>query len=66
MILTVRDTEVTPELVFPGDIDILLAGEGEYSCCQHNHDFGQGPIACDKARATPAARANPRRLARPS
>ena len=28
----------------------MLAGEGDFTCCARNHDFGAGPVPCDKIK----------------
>ena len=42
----------TPAILFPGDALFLPAGEGAFTCCARNHDFGEGPNTspCDKRK----------------
>jgi len=28
----------------------LLPGTGDFTCCSNNHDFGKGPVPCDKVK----------------
>jgi hypothetical protein len=32
---------------------LLVPGEGEFRCCANNHDFGGGPVECDKLKILP-------------
>ena len=49
-IMVVRSPDEAPEAVFPVDAFSLAPGEGEFSCCSRNHDFGEGPVSCDKEK----------------
>ena len=51
-ILVVQGENYTPELMFPVDTLLLPAGEGHYTCCSRNHDFGYGPVLCASRCAT--------------
>lgn len=47
-LIVVRGAEGLPEFMFPLDALTLGAGEGQFTCCARGHDFGNGPVACDK------------------
>eukprot|EP00966_Prymnesium_polylepis_P235929 5456435-Prymnesium_polylepis.1 len=47
-LMLVLGTEFAPEFVHPTDLLTLAAGDGSFTCCSRNHDFGNGPVPCDK------------------
>ena len=51
-VMTVQGPEAQPEFVFPADALFLAVGEGDFTCCARNHDFGDGPDSapCDKIK----------------
>ena len=51
-IVLIEGPEYEPYFTYPIDYLFLLPGEGEYTCCARNHDFGNGPVPCDKTKVT--------------
>ena len=49
-VLLTQGPEFTPEFTFSVDASFLHAGEGDFTCCARNHDFGAGPVPCDKLK----------------
>ena len=47
-IMVVKGPETTPEFIFSVDALQLHPGEGEFSCCAVNHNFGNGVVPCDR------------------
>mmetsp|Transcript_49973 Transcript_49973/g.142889 ORF Transcript_49973/g.142889 Transcript_49973/m.142889 type:complete len:680 (+) Transcript_49973:72-2111(+) len=48
--LVVQGPEFRPDFMHSLDINFLRPGRGEFSCCAVNHDFGSGPVECDKPK----------------
>jgi hypothetical protein len=47
-VMFVQGPERAPEFISPMDALMLPPGLGEFSCCAMNHDFGDGPVPCDR------------------
>jgi hypothetical protein len=51
MVMVVKGPENNPEFLFSGDALLLPPGQGQFSCCTVNHDFGNGNgnVPCDRS-----------------
>ena len=47
-LMLVLGADCVPEFVNPIDMFLMAAGDGNFTCCSRNHDFGNGPVECDK------------------
>ena len=58
-VMVVKGAEAQPEFIFPADALFLAVGEGSFTCCHRNHDFGdgEGTAPCDKEKIVPVIRA---------
>ena len=52
-VMVVQGAEARPYFVFATEALNLTVGEGSFTCCARNHDFGDGPgtVDCDKVKA---------------
>ena len=52
-VMVVQGAEARPYFVFATEALNLTVGEGSFTCCTRNHDFGDGPgtVDCDKVKA---------------
>ena len=50
-VMLVEGAEVRPHFIsFAEALHSLPPGMGHFSCCARGHDFGQGPVPCDKIK----------------
>ena len=49
-IIVMTSNEADLEFMSGEDFIRLVAGEGSFTCCLRNHDFGKGPVPCDKVK----------------
>ena len=46
--MLIQGPHTTPEFLYSLGVNQLLVGEGDFSCCNHNHIIGGRSVPCDK------------------
>ena len=47
-VIVVHGVESSPVFIWRWEAWFLRAGKGNFTCCAKGHDFGYGPVPCDK------------------